>query len=358
MSRLRILLLTAIMACPAIANAQAAPPTGAPPPPPPVVAPAPPPVAPAPTVDWTTPAPAPAPTVPPPVPAPVPAPEAAPPPPAPAPAPAPEDTWAPRGYGTPRAPQAPQTAFDRSGEIGIEVSVGGGFQSGGGSSPVQAPSLYAGAPDNAAGTLLNPAGGAAIGQGFTPYAFDPFNFEARVGYRFHKNWSVGGFFSYANYLVNDGADSGDAPDFTSQLAREQLTVGVYGRYYVTQIHRRLQPWVELGVGFNFDAASYTRPIGQATNGQAETGNFNLSQYGIIVPLKVGLDWRLAPAFSVGPMIGYSRVFPLTGCVEIDVDQFSPVPGTNTCSSPPVTNSGYNDFFGGIFVKLTYNPWAR
>jgi hypothetical protein len=250
------------------------------------------------------------------------------------------------------------SAFEQTREVGLEVSIGGGFQSGGGNSPVQAPSLYAGAPDNPAGTLLNPAGGNALGQGFTPYSFDPFNIEARLGYRFHPNWSLGGFFSYANYFVNDGADSGDAPDFTSQLEREQLSVGVYGRYYLTKFNRRLQPWVELGVGFNFDAASYTRPIGLAMNAQPETGNYNLSQYGIIVPLKVGLDWRLAPAFSVGPMIGYSRVFPLVGCVEIDVDQFSSVPGTNTCSSPPVSNSGYSDFFGGVFVKLTYNAWAR
>jgi hypothetical protein len=223
---------------------------------------------------------------------------------------------------------------------------------------VQAPSLYAGQPDNPAGTILNPAGGNAQGAGFTPYSFDPFSIEARLGYRFHPSWSVGGFFSYATYSAQDGADSGDAPDFTSQLAREQLSVGAYGRYYLTRFSRRLQPWVELGVGFNFDGASYTRPIGQATNGQAETGNFNLSQYGIIVPLKVGLDWRLAPAFSVGPMIGYSRVFPVSGCIEIDVDQFSNVPGTNTCSSPPVSSSGYNDLFAGIFVKLTFNPRAR
>lgn len=297
----------------------------------------------------------------PPAPPPPAAPPPAPPPPVtppPAPAPEPQETWAPRGYNAPRAPEPPKSAWDRSGLIGFEVSVGGGIQSGGGNSPIQAPTLYSGVVDNPAGTLLNPAGGNALGQGFTPYSFDPFNFEARLGYRFHPNWSVGGFFSYANYLINDGADSGDAPDFTSQLEREQLSIGVYGRYYVTQYSRRLQPWVELGIGFNYDAASYTRPIGQATNGQAETGNFNIAQYGIIVPVKVGLDWRLAPAFAVGPWIGYSRVFPVSGCVEVDVDQYSQVPGTNTCSSPPVSNSGYNDFFGGIFVKLTYSPWVR
>jgi hypothetical protein len=342
-----------MLASPALANAQPADVPSAPPP-----AVAPPPSAPPPAVASPPPAPPPAvaspPSAPPPAvasPPPAPPPAVAPPPPA-------EATWSPRGTSGGSAPAAPPSGFAQSREVGFEISFGGGIQSAGGTSPVQAPSLYAGQFDNPAGTILNPAGGNALGMGFTPYSFDPFSIEARLGYRFHPNWSVGGFFSYASYSAQDGADSGDAPDATSQLAREQLSIGVYGRYYLTRFSRRLQPWVELGVGFNFDGASYTRPVGQATNGQAETGNFNLSQYGIIVPLKVGLDWRLAPVFSVGPMIGYSRVFSVSGCVEIDVDQFSNVPGTNTCSSPPVSSSGYNDFFGGIFVKLTFNPRAH
>jgi len=46
------------------------------------------------------------------------------------------------------------------------------------------------------------------------------------------------------------------------------------------------------------------------------------------------------------MLGYARVFPLTGCVEVDVDQFSENPGQSTCSLPPVKDYGYSNFFGG------------
>jgi hypothetical protein len=363
MNRGFLVSIAALVACPAVASAQGPP-----------------------AADASAPSPeAPSPSPPPPAPAPPPSP---PPPPPPSFAPPPEATWSPRGVSEVRAPAAPQSAFAQSRETGFELSLGGGIQSGGGSSPVQAPTLWVingvdrGGP-NARGAILDPAGNAAIGQGFTPYGFDPFNFEARLGYRFHPNWSAGAFFSYALYLVNDGADSGDAPDATSQLEREQLSVGAYGRYYLTRFSRRLQPWVEIGVGFNFDAASYTRPIGQSTTSAPETGNFNLTEYGVIVPLKVGLDWRLAPYFAVGPMIGYSRVFPVGGCIEVDVDQLSEVPGTNTCGPRPgpggpttgtnspytaqqaydaaksaVRSEGYGDLFAGVFVKLTFNPWGR
>jgi hypothetical protein len=254
---------------------------------------------------------------------------------------------------------------------GFEIEVAGMVQTGGGNSPVQAPTLWpttTGSMGFPRGTILDPATAATVPTGseaFTPYSLDPIALSIRVGYRILHDLSVGAFFSFAQYDVNDGTDTGLSPDGTSQLERQQVTVGAYARYYFTHFHRRLQPWVLVGVGFNYDIAAYTRSVGQATGGMAganpETGNYILQQEGIVVPVAVGLDWRLAPVFSVGPTLGLARVFPVKGCVEVDVDQYAPAPlqgGANTCSSPPVENHGYDNFYAGIYAKITFFPLTR
>jgi hypothetical protein len=249
---------------------------------------------------------------------------------------------------------------------GFELEVRGQVQFGGGDSPVTAPTLGGTGADAAGansprGELLDPAGTARIGQGFTPYGWDLFAFAITLGYRLHPSVSVGVFFSYASYSINDGADTGDAPDSTSRLSRQEWSLGAYGRYYVTFLHPRLQPWVELGVGYNGDIAAYSRPVGQAVNANPETGDYTLQQDGIVVPAAVGLDVRIAPFLSVGPTVGYARVFPIRGCVEVVLDNFaqgSSLQPTNTCSSPPVANSGYGVFDAGIYAKVTLDPFAR
>ena len=69
-------------------------------------------------------------------------------------------------------------------------------------------------------------------------------------------------FTYASFYALDGTDTGDYTDTTSQLQRQMWTLGAYGRYYFTQFHSRLQPWVELGLGYSDDNASYVRAPGQ------------------------------------------------------------------------------------------------
>jgi hypothetical protein len=209
------------------------------------------------------------------------------------------------------------------------------------------------------GAILDPAGASSVGAGFTPYGWDPFAFAITLGYRILPSLSAGAFFSYASYAIKASADSGDSPDGTARLSRQEWTLGAYGRYYVTFLHPRLHPWVELGVGYNGDIAVYSRPVGQATTG-AETGDYTLQQDGIVVPVNIGLDVRLAPFLSVGPTVGYSRVFPIRGCIEVVIDNMAPVGITpiNTCSSPPVANSGYGVFDVGIYAKVTVDPFAR
>jgi opacity protein-like surface antigen len=259
----------------------------------------------------------------------------------------------------PREERRPYSAFERRGMHGIEVELLGGVQFGGADSPVQAPTLWNGQNGNAIarGAILDPGGASAIGQGYSPYGVDPLAFGASLGYRFLPYLSVGAFFTYAQYSSLNGADSGDAPDSTSRLSRQQWNLGAYARYYFT-FSPVLQPWVSLGIGYNGDIAVYSRPVGSATSGQPETGDYTLRQDGIVVPLTVGLDWRPAPIFSVGPTFGYSRVFPVHGCIEVVLDNLSPVPATNTCASPPVQNNGYGVVFGGIYAKVTIDPFTR
>lgn len=257
-----------------------------------------------------------------------------------------------------RAPSPVASAWDRLGLSGVEFQASGGIFFAGGDSPVQAPSLYPSTfSGNPTGTLLNPSSCPA-GQACSPYGIDPFALALSLGWRFLPQASVGAFFSYASYNAQNGADTGDAPDFTSQLSRSQWVLGLYGRYYVTTLSRRLQPWVEVGVGYSYDSASYQRPLGQASNAQPETGFYYANAKGLAVPLTVGLDWRLAPVFSVGPFVGYEPIIPLGGCVEVDVDQFSSVPGKSTCDSSVVSAKYYGVMSGGIFAKVTFDPPAR
>jgi hypothetical protein len=246
--------------------------------------------------------------------------------------------------------QAPPTAWERVGLRGVEVQVRAGIMLPNSSSPVQAPGLYPSIPGDATGDILE-------GKE-SPYGPDVLGVSVAVGYRIWPWLSVGASFSYASFQPQDGTDSGDYRDTTSQLERQYWSLGAYGRYYFTRLHPRLQPWVELGVGYSDDNANYDRAAVQASgSGGAELEQYFVEEQGLVASLTAGLDWRLAPVFSVGPSVGYSRVFPLRGCVTVNVDQASPFPPRNTCSSSTVSAEGYGVFFGGVYVKLTFGPWA-
>jgi hypothetical protein len=252
-------------------------------------------------------------------------------------------------------PEAAASDWDVKGFLGFEFEVRGGFVVPEAASPVTAPGLLPGGNTDGGGT------GNVLYGSEKPYSYDPFGFSLAGGYRFLPFLSAGIFFDYGNFQVNDGTDTGDYHDGTSQLQRQVWQLGVYGRYYLTTLSRRLHPWAEIGVGATEDTASYVRPLGSGS--PPPPTNYYLTYWGIATNLKVGLDWRLSPWFSVGPVLGYSRVFGLSGNVQVcpeksgSCDTTSPnyVQGT---SSSPVTASGYGMFFGGIFVKLTLGPSLR
>jgi hypothetical protein len=254
-------------------------------------------------------------------------------------------------------PEAAASDWDVKGFLGFEFEVRGGIVWPDSASPVTAPGLIAGNPGPG-----NPTGD-ILGGSENPYSYDPFGFSVTGGYRFLPFLSAGVFFDYANFQVNDQTDSGGYVDSTSQLQRQVWQLGVYGRYYLTTLSRRLHPWAELDVGPTEDTASYTRVLGSGT---PETTNYYLTYWGIATALKVGLDWRLSPYFSVGPVVGYSRTFGLSGNVQVCPQSSSETGSCDTNSSnyvqgkssAPVTTNGYGMFFGGIFLKVTLGPSLR
>jgi hypothetical protein len=240
---------------------------------------------------------------------------------------------------------------------GIEVSVRLGFMLADGASPVQAPNLYP--HPISVGDILS-------GRE-SPYGLEPLGLVVSAGYRLLPWLSVGAFFSYASFQANDGTDAGDYLDKvggnTSQLQRQMWTLGAYGRYYFTQFHRRLQPWVELGLGYSDDNANYVR-LGPQGGQTAEQESYYLEEKGIVARLTAGLDWRLAPVFALGPWVSYERVVPLSACVEVDIPQPPPPSANpdssipNTCGGSTIQANGYGVVAGGLFLKLTIDPWPR
>lgn len=229
-----------------------------------------------------------------------------------------------------------------------------------GSSPVQAPNFYP--PNNVGG---DPVGNILRGTEH-PYGADPFGIAVTLGYRFLPWLSAGVSFTYASFYALDGTDTGDYVDDTSQLQRQMWTLGLYGRYYFTQFNSRLHPWLELGLSYSDDNASYVRGATQEQgpgSGAPETQAYYLSEKGLDVRLTAGLDWRLAPVFALGPWLGYERVIPLQGCVEIDVDtQAASIEqqygNQNRCSNPPIQANSYGVLSGGIFAKVTFDPLSH
>jgi hypothetical protein len=249
------------------------------------------------------------------------------------------------------------------GFLGWEVEARGGFMLPDSSSPVTAPNLFpnASGSGNPTGDILNGA--------INPYSYDPFAIAVAAGYRFLPFLSAGLLFDYGNFQINGGCDAGTPQclDNTSQLQRQMWQLGAYARYYLTTLWPRFHPWIEVDVGATEDTASYTRglPGTVGTGVSVVTTNYYLTYWGLATNLRAGLDWRLSPWFSVGPFVGYSRVFGLSGEVQVCPQSSSQTGNCDTTSpyyrdtsSSPVSTNDFGVFFGGIFAKVTLGPSLR
>jgi hypothetical protein len=329
-------------------------------------------------------------------PAPTPAPAAAAPAPSATPAPAPTDTtpaeapievpgntpgpWRRESFYR-RAPDAPASSWDTSGLLGFELEVRGGVMLPDSISPVLAPQLYG----NTSSSSGDPTGNILRGTE-SPYSIDPIALSVTAGYRFLPYLSAGAFFDYANFEVYDNTDMGDYVDSTNFLERQVWQLGAYVRFYgvaesgehrgfpylPADIFKRLQPWVELGVGYAQDTASYSRNSVECSSAGSSAPclqNYYLSYNGVATNVRLGLDWRLAPIFSLGPVLGYGHTFGINSCAdsEIGSDTTTTLQSANTCaqttvngklSPPSSTANDYGIWFFGLFAKVTLGPDVR
>jgi hypothetical protein len=233
-------------------------------------------------------------------------------------------------------------------------------------SPVRSSNLY---PGNMIGG--DPTGDILTGKE-SPYGPALPGLAVTLGYRFVPWLSAGASFSYGNFFVNDGTDTGDYKDTTQGLERQYWSLAAYARYYLVGLDPHLEPWIELGVGFSDDNATYNRAAIPTTMGSAETQQFMLEEQGVVTSLTVGLDWRLATFLSVGPSVGWAQTFATKACATDNVDAMCPViQVTNQCVNQqttvafdPVTmkanqtvgavsGSSYGVVFGAIYAKVTF-----
>jgi hypothetical protein len=280
--------------------------------------------------------------------------------PAPAPTPAPkpaDDSWAARNPQEAfyrRAAPPPADSWLVAGLLGIELEVRGAvLVPTSGASPVISTNPY-GSLNISSAAKLNATGDILRGTE-QPYTYDPFGLSITAGYRFLPFLSAGLFFDYESFQVKDGVDNGDYLDQvggnTSQAQRQIWKLGAYGRYYLMVLGPKFHPWAELGVGYSNDTQSYVHTAGTTSTGQPLTTDYYLTHKGVVTNVRVGLDWRLAPVFSVGPVFGYEQVFPLSGCIDIEPQ----TDAQTTCDASVVQASSYGVFFGGIFAKVTLGP---
>ncbi len=119
-----------------------------------------------------------------------------------------------------------------------------------------------------------------------------------VNYRFTKNISAGAYFQYGLAFVNSNLDlGGGATCSTSGIScsASQMRFGIEG-FYNFMPDATFAPWVGLNVGY--EIASMKAEAG----GVSQTVNFKGFEF---VGLQVGGDYKVSPAFSIGPFLTFN-----------------------------------------------------
>jgi hypothetical protein len=135
------------------------------------------------------------------------------------------------------------------------------------------------------------------------------------GYRIDPRFMVGGYAEGGRYSASDAL-----PDGTHSYTG---AFGVQAQYHFRPF-AKFDPWVGLGTGFR----SYwvDRP---------DTGNETLQGWEI-VRLRVGVDYRLGPSMSMGPMLGAS------------LSRFTLTEGPDASRSEEIDDAGLSGFvFAGF-----------
>jgi hypothetical protein len=214
---------------------------------------------------------------------------------------------------------------------GLELELRPGLGSAGGDSPVR----FQPGPGV---TFPDPP---ALLQGASPYGAG-FIGQASLGYRFHPFVSAG---VRGGYGISSASQ---VPDGSQNLSRTSWDAGFYVRAYPLagsdSIRRYLDPWVGVGVEYMHDTQSFQRST--PSNAGPVNADWTIDHHAVAVPLGIGIDYRLASMFSVGPSFTYAVAAPVAGCAGASASGFA---GSNYCS-----NSGQ----GQGFIKANaYGVWS-
>jgi outer membrane protein W len=115
-----------------------------------------------------------------------------------------------------------------------------------------------------------------------------------AGYLFNPNFYLGLSFHYGFGLVNTDANPNcDAPGVS--CSTNDVGFGLNLHYHASPA-ASFDPWVGLGIGYEW--------LGFDTSGGALSASGGVSGFEF-VNLQVGGDFRVAPAFSVGPFLSFS-----------------------------------------------------
>jgi hypothetical protein len=200
------------------------------------------------------------------------------------------------------ASAADATEADERGRRGFEAMLRPAYGSAGGGSPVvyRRPPAYDqfGLADDDLGRVFRgetePYGGGFAG-------------ELSAGYRFLPLASAGLY----GQLRSSSADAVD--DGTKDLSRSAWGAGFYGRFYLSMLHESLDPYLQIGVGYAQDTQKFKRAV--ATNVGPLEADWEIKHHGVVLPLGLGIGYRVIPMLGIGPSFRYDLVFPAGGCLK-------------------------------------------
>lgn len=224
---------------------------------------------------------------------------------------------------------------------GLELLLRPGLGSAPGTSPVRFE------PSPTVRTVGDP--GALLG-GASPYGTG-FVGQVFLGYRFHPVISGGlraGMRTSSASALADGS---------TDLERTSWDAGFYVRGYplamTESVRKYIDPWISVGVGYTRDMQSFKRGVPTATGGSVNA-DWLLDHHAVVVPIGIGIDYRILPMLSVGPSFEYALASGIAGCAKQSAPGYST---SNLCSNEEpgksvIRANGYGVWSAGLDLRLT------
>jgi len=150
------------------------------------------------------------------------------------------------------------------------------------------------------------AGEAEAGFNQSDFVSSQIPFQLDLNYKFTKNLSLGGYFSYAYGMV--GGTTKDLCDATgADCSASGMRAGIQLAYDFSP-GASMDPWVGLGFGYEWATLS-------VEGNDVDVSGFEYAS------LQVGADWTVSKGFGLGPFLSwsfgqYDTVDDGTGAVDI------------------------------------------